>query len=181
MRNFLPNQKLTQWLKAIGSGITIATAGTFWLTTGAIAQRNPNPSVFSEPPFNQGQRPTPATTPSPEPTASPVRTPVSTIKPVDGKVTIKLINQTYTNVVYKELGGETAPRTLAGRSEVTLQNLSTPVNLNFYRPDRGFLIVNLQPAADAENRLEVTMTETADQGLGKTSLTIEPDGNVYLY
>lgn len=181
MRNSLPTQKVNRWLKVILSGISIATVGTFWVTTGAIAQRNPNPTVFNEPPFNQGQRLTPATTPSPAPTTSPVRTPVSTIKPVDGKVTVKLINQTYTNVVYKELGGETAPRTLAGRSEVTLQNLSTPVNLNFYRPDRGFLVINLQPSADTENLLEVTMTETADQGLGKTSLNIEPDGNVYLY
>jgi hypothetical protein len=115
------------------------------------------------------------------PLLDPNRSPVAVILPVAGKVNVRLVNQTYTTITYNELAGNLEPKKLAGRSTVTLTDLPTPVNLNFYRPDRGFLIVTLQPSPTIPNTLDLTLTETADQGLGKTSLIVNPDGTVYLF
>jgi hypothetical protein len=155
-----------QWLRFTSVG-TIATLALVALPVSTIAQ--PNSLQVS------------TSTTNPPPLLEPDRSPVAVILPVGGKVNVRLINQTYTAIAYNELSGSLEPQTLAGRSTATLTGLTTPVNLNFYRPDRGFLIVTLQPSLSVANTLDLTLTETADQGLGKTSLVVNPDGTVYLF
>lgn len=140
---------------------------------GAIAQTS-RPSIFNEAPYNRTVRPAPG----PTPLLQPNRLPVATITPVNGKVNVKLINKTGTVVVYQVIGG-TAQRQLQGRSEVNLSELSTPVNLTFYRPDRGFLIVTLQTPS-TPGTLEVTLTETANPDAGRSAMSIESSGGVFL-
>lgn len=140
----------------------------------SFAQSQSRPGIFNEPPYNRTGRPVK----QPGPLLPPTRTPDGTVQPVDGKVTVKLINKTGTSVLYQIIG-DTAQRTLTGRSDVTLQALETPTNVTFYRPDRGFLIVGLQ-ATQAPGTLEVTLTESADQDAGRSAMLIQPTGEVYL-
>jgi hypothetical protein len=136
-----------------------------------ITQLNQYPSLFSQAPSTPA--PTSITPPLPEQ----LQPPSATVAPVGGRVNVKLMNQTYTDITYQVIG-DTLPRTLSGRSEVTLQNLRTPVNVTFQRPDRGFLRVNPQSAE--AGILEVTLTEATDFGTDRTAMTIQENGNVFL-
>ncbi|BAZ38340.1 hypothetical protein NIES4101_42770 [Calothrix sp. NIES-4101] len=102
---------------------------------------------------------------------------VAAVSPTDGRVSVLLINQTNAPVVYQAIG-DTQQRILPGRSQITLQNLSTPANVNFYRQDRGLLMVT--PQSSSQGTLQVTLQETTDFAMDRTSLRIENNGSVYL-
>ena len=154
-------------------GSLFVSLPTIGLTSVAmpVNQLNPNHHLFSQNPSTPA--PTSITPPLPEQ----LQPPSATVAPIGGKVNVKLMNQTYTNITYQVIG-DTLPRTLSGRSEVTLQNLRTPVNVTFQRPDRGFLRVN--PQSTAAGMLEVTLTEATDFSTDRTAMTIQENGNVFL-
>lgn len=141
--------------------------------TSAIAQPKPRPNIFNEPPYNRSPRPAspPTLIPEKEPT------PDAVLTLVDGSITIKLVNKTGAEIVYQVIGN-TEQRSLNGRSDVTLQSLKTPRTITFYRRDRGFLLVGLQPSTPGS--LEVTFTETTDFATDKTSMVIDAKGQVFL-
>lgn len=145
----------------------------------ALTQRltNPNPSIFSEPPYNRSRAPV-----SPQPGAKPVlepqQTPIATITLNDGKVNIKLINDTATNVTFQVIG-DTAQRSLQGKSDLILQGLTAPVTVTFQREDGGQLIVTPQPSSEPGS-LEVSFKEATDAAQARSALRIEPDGSVFL-
>ena len=182
--------KKNQWLKN-NQGLVKAICGCLLAGVPAIAlsstampvaQLNPRPSLFSEAPSNPGSTDIPSTTPPRVTPATPPlpeqqQPPTATVVPVEGKVNVKLVNQTYTNISYQVIG-DTKPRTLSGRSDVTLQSLKTPVNITFQRPDRGLLRVS--PQSSEAGMLEVTLTETTDLGTDKKAMTIQRNGNVIL-
>ena len=103
--------------------------------------------------------------------------PSATVVLVNGTVNVTLINQTYTDITYQVVG-DTEPRTLSGRNDVTLRTLRAPVTLTFQRPDRGLLLVS--PQASEAGQLEVTLTETTDLDVDKTAMTIQETGDVFL-
>lgn len=147
-----------------------------------LSQLNPNPSLFSEAPSNPDSTSTPrntlpSTTRISPPLPEQLQSPSAIVVPVNGTVNVKLVNQTYTDVTYQVIG-EVETRTLPGRSEVTLQTLKTPVNITFYRPDRGFLLV--RPQSSEAGMLEVSLSETTDLGIDKTAMTIQENGSVFL-
>jgi hypothetical protein len=147
--------------------IMVAVCSIFLLTAlsssaTTIAQTNSNPGSTA---------PLPQVNPTPP-------APDANLSPINGKVTVNLVNTTGTQVTYQLLG-ITSPQALQGRSQVSLPALATPVNLNFFRPDRGFLIVRLQTVTP--NTLQLTLTETDNQDLGRTSLVVNPKGEVFLY
>lgn len=144
----------------------------------AVAQTQRRPSVFNEAPYNRV--PKPVQTAPGSPLLPPNPEPVATIQPVNGRVNIKLANQTATEISYQVVG-DTPPRRLAGKTDITLLNLRTQTNLTFYRPDRGFILVDLKPSGTNPGQLEVSLSATADPGQGKSSLVIDPTGQVYLY
>lgn len=154
------------------------------LTTAAmpVSQANPPPSSLLETP-SRNENPsiprvnTPTTTPITPPLPEEQQSPSARVVPVNGAVNVKLVNETYTNVTYQVVG-DTKPRTLYGRSDVTLERLETPVSIMFYRPDRGLLLV--RPQTSDEGLLEVSLTETNDLGSDKTAITIQENGNVFL-
>jgi len=103
---------------------------------------------------------------------------VATVSATDGRVSVRLMNKTNAPIVYQVIG-DTQLRTLAGRSEVMLQGLRTPTNVAFYRQDRGLLMVT--PQGSSQNgMLDVTLQETTDFAMDRTSMRIENNGSVYL-
>lgn len=141
--------------------------------------------------------PPPSTSPSPTPKApTPVPAPppplvtdtssplpeqrqetLAVLSPVNGFVSVKLINRTLATINY-EIIGDTTLRTLPGKSEVTLRGLMTPVNVAFRRNDNGFLLI--QGTVNQEGILELNMTETNVFDLDRTTLSIEENGSAFL-
>jgi len=99
------------------------------------------------------------------------------VRPANGMVNVKLVNQTGANIVYEAIG-ETTPRNLQGQTSITLQRLDTPSTITFYRADGGLLMV--RPQAVAPGVLEVRLAATTDLGMDKNALTVQPTGAVYL-
>jgi len=156
------------------------------------AQPLPNTSPTIEPttdgvaPTTPDGQPSPNTSPTMEPapgsTIQPPlpeqqQAPSMMVTPVDGKINIKLINATNAVVTYQVVG-DTNQRTLTGDSDVTLQNLETPVTVTFVRQDRGLLKVS--PQASSSGLLEVTLDETTNLDEGKSTMRIEKGGAVFI-
>ncbi len=104
--------------------------------------------------------------------------PSARIALANGRVNVRLVNDTAANITYQVIG-DTAPRSLAGKSDVTLQGLSAPVTVTFEREDGGQLTVTPQPSSEAGN-LEVTFNEATDATQGRSAMRIEPSGSVFL-
>jgi hypothetical protein len=132
------------------------------------AQPSPNTSPTMEP--------APGSTIQP-PLPEQQQAPNMMVTPVDGKINIKLINTTNAVVTYQVVG-DTNQRTLTGDSDVTLQNLETPVTVTFVRQDRGLLKVS--PQASSSGLLEVTLDETTNLDEGKSTMRIEKGGAVFI-
>jgi hypothetical protein len=166
-----------------GSLLVAIPAISFTSVALPESQTDPDPNTPAETaPSNDGNPGTPRTddpaaTPATPPLPEEQQPPSATVVPVNGTVNVRLVNQTYTNITYQAIG-DTKPRTLSGRSDVTLQNLKLPVTITFQRPDRGLLLV--RPQSSEVGMLEVPMTETTDLGTDKTSMTIQENGNVFL-
>lgn len=153
----------------------------------------PRPSIFNEAPYNLQ----PSTPPADSNTALPTKPetqspsedvvqpplpetqqpPSAMVTPVDGKINIRLINTTNAAVNY-QLIGNTNQRTLKGNSDVTLQNITTPVTLTFGREDKGLLRVNAKAASSG--LLEVSLDETINLDEDKSTLVVQPTGAVFV-
>jgi hypothetical protein len=142
----------------------------------------------------QGLLPTP-TNPSPEQTRlgvgdqasepgavssdqPPRQAPSATIALTNGTVNVKLVNDTAANVTFQVIG-DTAPRSLQGKSNVTLQGLRTPVTVTFEREDGGQLIVTPQASSESGG-LEVRFKEATNAAQGRSAMRIERNGSVFL-
>lgn len=140
---------------------------------------NPRPSIFDEPPYSRSQRPAPPSpggvTPIPLPEQQ--QPPSATVTPVNGRISIRLTNTTNAIAFYQVIG-DTEQRTLAGKSQVTLQNLAIPTTLTFSRQDRGLL--RTTTSATTAGLLEVTFDATTDLAEDRTTLRVQPDGTVFL-
>jgi len=125
------------------------------------------------------------TTPAPAPGGSVIQpplpeqqqTPSARVIPVNGRVNIRLTNTTNAVVLYQVIG-DTEQRSLAGKSEVTLRDLSAPVSLTFSRQDRGLLRPTV--SATSMGLLEVTLDATTDLSEDRTTIRVQPDGAVLL-
>ena len=150
---------------------------------------NPRPSIFSEPPYNRSQAPgspeSGTQQPSPsavsndqQPLVEPRQAPSATIALSNGMVNIKLVNNTAAKITFQVIG-DTAPRSLEGKSDVTLQALKAPVTVTFERQDGGQLIVTPQGSSEAGS-LEVTFKEATNAAQGRSAMRIERNGSVFL-
>jgi hypothetical protein len=133
-----------------------------------LAQTNPSPSILNEAPYNRSVTP-----PLPEQQ----QPPNATVIPAQGKVSIKLVNATGSNISY-EVIGDTDRRSLQGKSNVLLSDLSVPITVTFKRQDGGLLSV--MPQSPQPGILEAVLTETTDLGADKNTLNIQPSGAVFL-
>ena len=103
---------------------------------------------------------------------------VAIVTLTDGRVTVKLVNQTNAPISYQALG-DTAPRTLQGKSSVTLQGLRIPATVTFHREDGGLLMVTPQGSSQ-QGSVQLTLRETTALGMDRSALRIEQNGSVYL-
>ncbi|ARV61503.1 hypothetical protein BZZ01_25285 [Nostocales cyanobacterium HT-58-2] len=139
-------------------------AGGYTVRTNSQSQSNPS----------QGQTQSPVTTPAPESQQAPS----TRIALRDSRVSVRLVNQTAAPITYQALG-DTAPRTLRGKSEVLLQGLSTPTTVTFQRQDNGLLMVKTQPSSQS-GVLDVRFNETTNLQMDRKAINIQPDGQVFL-
>lgn len=101
----------------------------------------------------------------------------TTVRPVNGLVNLRLVNNSGADIAYQVIG-ETQPRYLAGNNYINLRSIDTPTTLTFYRPDGGFLVVNPRPISPGV--LEVRFAPTNSFSLDKSALMIQPTGAVFL-
>ncbi len=106
------------------------------------------------------------------------RSAIATVTPMDGKVNVKLKNNTNAFVSYQAVG-YTGRRFLVAGEEIVLQNLATPVTITTVRQDKGLLDVipvsNSQPGM-----LEISLNESKNLGDNLGALRIQRDGQVFL-
>jgi len=121
---------------------------------------------------------TPSTSTTEPPLLDQQQAPIATITLNNGKVDIRFVNDTAANITYQVIG-DTAPRSLQGKSDITLQGLNAPVTVTFQREDGGQLTVTLQPPSEPGN-LEVTFNEGTDAIQGRSVVRIEQNGSVFL-
>jgi len=134
-----------------------------------VAQSLPNPKKSST-------IPQPQSTPSVPPAPEQLQPPSAIAVPINGKLSIRLINRTGAKLIYQIIS-DTKERTLPGRTNINLQALKIPKTITFYRQDRELLRVRPQ---SSPGLLTVTFTETTDLGFDKTVMMIERSGSVYL-
>ncbi|MFN6482760.1 MULTISPECIES: hypothetical protein [unclassified Nostoc] len=175
-----PPNALTQRLAAQGLLPVPATPSQEQIRLG-VGGESPEPGV-TQPrpaPVAQTQQPSSsAVSTDQEQLLQPRQTPNATIALANGTVNVTLTNNTAANVTFQVIG-DTAPRSLAGKSSVTLQGLKAPVTVTFEREDGGQLIVTPQASSEAGN-LEVTFKEATNAAQGRSAMRIERNGSVFL-
>ncbi|MDJ0735389.1 MAG: hypothetical protein QNJ47_15250 [Nostocaceae cyanobacterium] len=103
---------------------------------------------------------------------------IATVIPINGRIDVKLRNNTNTPITYQAIG-HTGERTLLARQEVTLRGLSLPLTLTTIRQDEGFL--RIIPISTSETGvLELSLDETTNFSQSQTSIMIQPQGGVYV-
>jgi hypothetical protein len=134
-------------------------------------------------PSNQGTSVSPQTstgaTTTPTPLPSQQQAPSATIALANGRVNINLVNDTAATITYQIIG-DTAPRTLPGKSNVMLQNINAPVTVTFEREDGGLLTVTPQPSSAQQGMLEVSLNEATDVAQDRKAMRIQEDGSIFL-
>ena len=167
-------------------------------TNTSTSPLNPRPIIFNEPPYNRSQSTSPTdsnaapitqplpdsgVTPTTEPNPGAITPPLpeqqtqGAIATPVGKINIKLIN-TINAVVSYQVIGDTNQRFLSGNSNVTLQNIKTPVTVTLSRQDNGLLKVS--PQATSEGLLEVTLDEATSLNEDTSTMIVQQDGRVLL-
>lgn len=150
---------------------------------------NPRPSIFDELPYRRSPRsvePQPGlpsqelqpqqTQPAAAPLPETEQAPSAVVSPVNGSVSVKLTNTTNAAIAYQIIG-DTNQRILAGKSDVTLQNLRVPVTITLSREDRGLLKPTVQAT---KGLLEVTLDATTNLDEDRTSIRVQQTGEVLL-
>ncbi|WP_143437750.1 hypothetical protein [Hydrocoleum sp. CS-953] len=191
MIQFLSNfVKTTSIISAIGSSlmiITISHAGG--PPPGTKPPATNQQEDTSEPSGNRGKpvevepentEPTRRQPPTqqPETTQPPPQfpEPAGRVTPVEGIITLRLINQTGAVIGYQVIGGR--HRILGESSVVELSELPIPLTLTYQRPDGGLLLV--RPQRISSRVLEVIFNPTEDFDLDTKSLNITGKGGVFL-
>ncbi|WP_375514446.1 hypothetical protein [uncultured Nostoc sp.] len=174
-----PPNALTQRLAAQGLLPVPATPSQDQTRLGVGGEAS-EPGVSSQSPVSADQTQQPATgaVSTDQQLLQPRQTPTTTIALANGKVNITLVNDTAAKVTYQVIG-DTAPRSLAGKSSVTLQALNAPVTVTFEREDGGQLIVTPQPSSESGG-LEVRFNEATNATQGRSAMRIERNGSVFL-
>ena len=103
---------------------------------------------------------------------------IAIVTPMDGKVDVKLKNNTNAFISYQALG-YTERRFLVAGEEILLQDVPTPVTITTVRQDGGLLDVS--PASTSQpGMLEVSLNESKTLSNNLGALRIQRDGQVFL-
>ncbi|MBE8967926.1 hypothetical protein IQ277_17190 [Nostocales cyanobacterium LEGE 12452] len=174
-----PPNALTQRLAAQGLLPTPATPSQEQTRLGVGGEAPDSDVRLPRPaPGDQTQQPPSGAVSNDQQLLQPRQAPNATIALANGIVNIRLVNDTAANVTYQVIG-DTAPRSLEGKSDVTLQALKAPVTVTFERQDGGQLIVTPQGSSEPGS-LEVTFKEATNATQGRSAMRIERNGSVFL-
>lgn len=175
-----PPNALTQRLAAQGLLPLSATPSQDQIRLGVGGEvSEPSPRPLGPAPGDQIQQPSPGALSTDQPSLlQPRQASSATIALTNGRVNVRLVNDTAANVTFQVIG-DTAPRSLQGKSDVTLQGLRAPVTVTFEREDGGQLIVTPQ-ASSEPGSLEVTFNEATNAAQGRSAMRIERNGSVFL-
>ena len=103
---------------------------------------------------------------------------IARVTPMDGKVDVKLKNNTNAPISYQALG-YTERRFLPGTEEIVLLDLPTPVTITTVRQDRG--LVDVIPVSNSQpEMLEISLNESKILDDNQGVLRIQRDGQVFL-
>ncbi|MGH8002880.1 MAG: hypothetical protein ACREPR_26465 [Brasilonema sp.] len=105
------------------------------------------------------------------------QTPIALVTPANGKVSVRLKNNTNARINYEALG-YTGQRVLSGRTEVVLQNLPLPVTISTVRQDNGF--VKVTPTSTKSGLIELSLDEQRNTSDKQGVVRIQEDGKVFL-
>ena len=170
-------------------------------------KRNPCPKIYYEEPYNNkilvpaGCTPNAATSRwkktgqavdqsinvvSPDSSVKPIQPPIpenranaiATIKPMMGKVSVMLKNDTNARISYQAVT-HTQVRYLEGGEEVTLRDIPTPVSITMVREDKGLLRV-MPMSSEEDGMLTITLDEKTEFDNNQGVLRIQEDGQVFL-
>ena len=103
---------------------------------------------------------------------------IATIKPVAGKVSVILKNDTNARISYQAVQ-HTKVRYLEGREEVILKDIPTPATLTMIREDGGLLRV-MPMSSEEDGMLTVSLDEKTKFDNNQGVLRIQEDGDVFL-
>ena len=105
------------------------------------------------------------------------QSPIALVTPTNGKVSVRLKNNTNARISYQAIG-YTGQRTLSARQEVVLQNLPLPVSLSTIRQDNGF--VKVTPTSTKPGMIELSLSEQRNANDYQGVVRIREDGKVFL-
>ena len=145
---------------------------------GPPPQRRGKP-VEAEPAESHPSTPHPTTTSETPTQSQPAQFPLPSgrVSPVNGLVTLKLVNHTNAVINYQVVGG-TRERVLGEQSQTELIGFPIPLTLTYQRQDSGLLIVLTKSTAPGV--LEVRFQGTNNFDLDTKSLNIPKSGSVFL-
>lgn len=144
----------------------------------------PRPTPIPTPTGRPTTRPRPTQPPGSPSSEIPTRSQIQTLVPSttialrDGRVNVRLINDTGAKITYQVIG-DTAPRSLEDRNEARLEGLNAPTTLTFQRDDEGLVKVTPRPSRE-RGTLEVTLQGTTDVNQDRKTLRIQDNGGVFL-
>ncbi|NMG08448.1 hypothetical protein [Brasilonema sp. UFV-L1] len=140
------------------------TTDDYTVRTSSQSQNNPS---------SQQRQNSNITPPLPEQNQSPI----ALVTPANGKVSVRLRNNTNARINYEALG-YTGQRVLSGRTEVVLQNLPLPVTISTVRQDNGF--VKVTPTSTESGLIELSLDEQRRASDKQGVVRIQKDGKVFL-
>jgi hypothetical protein len=103
---------------------------------------------------------------------------IATIKPMMGKVSVMLKNDTNARISYQAVT-HTEVRYLEGGEEVILRDIPIPVTITMVREDKGLLRV-MPMSSEEDGMLTINLDEETKFDNNQGALRIQEDGQVFL-
>lgn len=182
---------------SLKSSLTAAPTQSISVLNSAL---NPNPSIFSEVPYNrsllllaqslrtteQAQKPAvnndaenrDANQTEIKPWSEAQENRKALVKAINGQFNIRLMNSTNTEITY-ELVGHTNQRQLTGNTNFLLQDLAMPVTITVLREDGGLVRVTPKPAAPGI--LELRLDEALNLDQDRRAVRVREGGSLLIY
>lgn len=115
-------------------------------------------------------------TPSSPPLPEAGRQAIATVTPVNGQLSVEILNNTGTAVSY-EVIGDTSRRTLLLNESAMLRDIPLPTTITVVRQDKGFVGV---AATSSENgMLKISLEPRPSPDNAQSAIRIQADGQVF--
>lgn len=134
---------------------------------------------------NSGQVGSPEAIPIEPSTVSPSSPPLpeagvpatATITPINGQLSVAIVNNTGTAVSY-EVIGDTSRRTLLLNESAMLRDIPLPTTITVVRQDKG--LVNIAATISENGMLEVSLEPATSLDNAQAAIRIQADGQVFV-